>query len=151
MSLDLGKIRAAPPESCVAADLPPTFSPVIRSIDAALLWVGVNRRVKDVWIAARNVETDAPKALLKRRQSRGQLSPGIAAVGRFEEAAFRPLPRAVLPRPLPSRPQVGVNDLRIRRVERDLDRAGVFVLIQHATPRRAPVNRPIDAALSVGP
>src|SRR5215510_8937905 len=139
MNLDLGEIGAAPPEPPVAADPPPAFSRVIGTIDAAFLRVGVNSRVKDVRIAPRNVEPDASEALLKRRQSRGQISPGIAAVGRLEEAAFGPLPRAVLPRPLSSRPQVGVNDLRIRRVERDLDRAGVFVLIQHALPRRAAV------------
>src|SRR5262245_63737591 len=77
MNLDLGEIGAAPPEPPVAADPPPAFSRVIGTIDAALLRVGVNSRVKDVRIAPRNVEPDASEALLKRRQSRGQLSPGI--------------------------------------------------------------------------
>ena len=48
-------------------------------------------------------------------------------------------PGAVLPRPLSSGPQVGVNDLRIRGIERDLNRAGIFVFVQHAPPRRAAV------------
>src|SRR5262245_8554781 len=149
MRLDLGEIGAAPPEARVTADLPPAFSRVIRTIDAALLRIGFYSRIKNVRIAARNVEPDAPEALLEGWQSICQLLPGIAAVCRFEEAALRPLPRAVLPRPLPPSPQVGVNDPRIRGIERDLNRAGVFVPVQYGLPSRATIQRSIDSALFV--
>src|SRR5262245_28612205 len=84
MNLDLGEIGAAPPEPRVAADPAPTLSLVIRTIDAAQLRVGVYSRVKNFRIAARDVEADAPKAMLKCVQSICQFLPGVAAVGRFE-------------------------------------------------------------------
>src|SRR5205807_1562520 len=81
----------------------------------------------------------------------GQLPPGGAAVGRFVQAAAGPLPGSVLPRPLPRRPQVGVDDLRVGRVEGEGDGAGVLVLGQHLVPGLAAVAGAEDAALGVGP
>ncbi len=80
---------------------------------------------------------------------RGELFPRGAAVRALEEAALGPLPLAVLPRALPRGPQGGVDDVRIRRVERHGRGARVLVLVKDHRPRPAAVRRPEDAALGV--
>ncbi len=82
-------------------------------------------------------------------QTVGELFPGRAAVCRFEKAALFALPRTVLPRALPPGPEVGVNNLRIRRVKLDLHRAGVLVFVEDAFECLAAVGRSIDAAFGI--
>ncbi len=68
--------------------------------------------------------------LLERRQTGAKSLPRGARVGRFEQAAAGSGEHAVLPRPLARLPQHSVNDVRVHRIEHDVDRAGVLVLVE---------------------
>ena len=84
------------------------------------------------------------------RQPARERLPGVAAVGRLEEAARRAYVRVVVfPRPLPRGPQRGVDRPRVRRIERDVDSARVLVLVEDALHRASAVGGAVDAALRV--
>src|SRR5205823_10697812 len=104
--------------------------------------------VEPLGVGARDLQPDAAQRLL-RRQTAGQLLPGRAAVGRLEHAAGRTAEVAVLPRPLPRRPQRGVDGVGTGRIDDDVDAAGVLVLVQHLLERLAAVGGAEDAALRV--
>src|SRR5439155_12733555 len=96
------------------------------------------------------IEADAPEPLLGGRQAPSQRPPRRAAVSRLVQPAILALPGAIFPRPLARLEQDGVDRLRIARIERQRHAAGVLVLVQHALPILAAVNRAINAALLVG-
>ncbi len=81
---------------------------------------------------------------------RGELLPGVAAVGGFEKTAAGAGPRAVFPGALARGPQHGVDGARVGGIEREVDRAGVFVFVEHLLPRVAAIGGAEDAALGVG-
>ena len=88
-------------------------------------------------------------SLVPFRQAFGHLVPRVAAVRRPVDAASRPAarepPRA--PAPLVRR---RVEHRRVRRVEGEVDEAGVVVDVEDLLPRLAAVRGPVDAALGVG-
>src|SRR5262249_17878642 len=94
-------------------------------------------------------DANAPQLVLGAGQAPRELSPGGAAVRGLVESTVRPVPGAVLPGTLPRGPQVGVECLRVPRVERERDRAGVLVLVQHLLPATAAIRGPEHAALLV--
>src|SRR6185295_18163337 len=102
-------------------------------------------------IASRDVEADAPETLREIGQPLRQRDPMVAAIGRLPEPAAGSLPRAVLPRPLPRRPERRVDRVGLRWVDAERDRAGVLVAVEHSLERLAAILRPKDSALFVRP
>src|SRR5262249_6575967 len=76
--------------------------------------------------------------------------PVRAAVGGLEEAAAGTVRRRVdEPRRTADGPERRVHRLRIRRIERQIDRADAVALVEHLLPRRAAVLRSIHAAIGM--
>ena len=78
------------------------------------------------------------------------LLPGLAAVGRLEEAAAGAAARHLVLDAV-RLPQRGVDHARVLAIDRDVDRAGLGVAEQHLLPALAAVDRLEDAALVVVP
>src|SRR6266513_4890634 len=62
IDLDLGKVTASAPDSPIGIDQLPTFSCIIRAVDAADLR-GIDGSVKPISIARSNSYTDAAQSL----------------------------------------------------------------------------------------
>jgi hypothetical protein len=72
------------------------------------------------------------------------------SVERKSPAAWSVVTVLVLPRALPRSPEDGVDGLRVRRIEREVDRPGVLVAVEDLLERLPAVDRAEDAALRVG-
>ena len=160
------------PQPGFAVDASPCGARVVRKIDSAGCWRGfrrgaaaaaeasrhraariVHHRPQPPRIARRNRDPD-PSHELVRGQAAAQLLPRIAAVNRFVQAATRQV-RGRIHRPwrTPRRPQRSVQHPWILWVDRQVHRADVVRiarLIENLLPCRAPVHRPVDAALRIG-
>src|ERR1700757_1450915 len=80
--------------------------------------------------------------------NRFQVTP--PSVERYRQPAPRPAPREVPGWPA-CLPQRGINDAWIVRIEADIDRAGVLVLVQHLRPGLAAIGRTEHAAFGIRP
>src|SRR5438874_10036570 len=91
---------------------------------------------------------DAPEYARGQAVAR-QVGPARAAVGRAVQAAPRTAAREVPWQPscLPER---GIDDARVVRIEADIDRAGLLVLVEDLAPGLAAVGAAEHAALGVG-
>ncbi len=142
----LAEVPAAAPDALVARHLRPRRARVVGAVEPALL--RVHDGVDAPAVGGRHGDADAPEAL--GRQPRRQRLPRRAAVGRLEDAAARAVRRRVdAPRRTPRVPERGVHDLRVLRVELQVDRADVLVLVEHLLPRGAAVAGAEDAAVGV--
>src|SRR5262249_52955126 len=126
----------------------PGRSLVVRAKDAASLPCGLDRGVDDVVISRRNGQSDAPQ--LSRGQGAGsgpQPRPRRAAVGGFVNRALgAAVDQCVeVAAALPAR---GVDDIGVRRIERDVSDAGVFADAQDGLPRLAAVGGFVKAAIA---
>ena len=131
----------------IGRDSRPAVACVVRAIDADRL-PRRDRRVDAARLARRDRDVGLHDVL---RQTACQRTPGRAAVGRFEDAAVGAVPGAVLPRTLTRLPQTRVDDVGIPRIELEVRRAGVLVLVEHFLKRSSAVDRSEDAALFVRP
>src|SRR4030095_15526610 len=113
-----------------AIDPLPALTGVARPVKAAKLLRSIDGGIEARGVARRHTEADASQSLYKSRKPLCQGSPRRTAIGGLVEPTAGTLPGAVLPRPLPGRPQVRVHDLRIRWIESQSDCAGVFVFIE---------------------
>ena len=82
-------------------------------------------------------------------QAAGELLPGAAAIGRFEDAAVRAVPSGVLPRAFAGLPQCGIDDIGVGRVDHDAGGADVLILVEDLLEGLAAIGRAVDAALGV--
>ena len=114
------------------------------------LRLGFDERVHAAGIGGRDRDADAAEAVRDGWESGGELLPGVAAVGGFEKTAAGAGPRAVFPGALARGPQHGVDGARVGGIEREVDRAGVFVFVEHLLPGVAAIGGAEDAALGVG-
>ena len=103
-------------------------------------------RVKDFRIT----RGDGEVGLDDGGQATGEFLPGIAAVGRFEDAAVGPAKRPVFEEALLLLPERGVDGVGLARVEPDVVAAGVFVLVENLLEAGAAIGGAEDAALRVG-
>src|SRR5579864_3562656 len=85
------------------------------------------------------------------RQSFGQLLPALPAVSGLKDAPASPIPRTILPWPLPRLPQRGVSHVRVGGINLDISPANVFVLVEDLLEALPAISRPKNAALRVGP
>ena len=92
---------------------------------------------------------ESDPSLVTRGQAFRHLVPRVAAVRRPVDAASRPAAREP-PRAPPPLVRRRVEHRRVRRVEGEVDEAGVVVDVEDLRPRLAAVRRPVDAALGVG-
>src|SRR5262249_28311889 len=98
--------------------------------------------------AVRREDAEADAALVARGQSVGEFGPGGAPVGGPEDAAAGSTAVEAPPFAL-TLIHRGVERVRIARIHREVDGAGVFVLIQDFVPRAAAVRGLEDAALGI--
>ena len=146
---DVARVGRAREHARVAVDARPRLARIIRSEHAGVSRLDDGKHARRT--ARRNADADAADAIgVPRRQARGELAPGRAAVAGLEEAAVRPVEGAVFPRALPRLPQRRVDDVGVRGIEQHVDAAGVLVLVEHALEAPAAVDRSEDAALGVG-
>src|SRR5437588_430444 len=99
-------------------------------------------------VGARDRDMDAPEYARGQAVTR-QVGPARAAVDRAVQAAPRTAAREVPWQPscLPER---GVHDARVVRIEADIDRAGLLVLVEDLAPGLAAVGGAEHPALGVG-
>ena len=122
----------------VVAALLPALAAVLGAVEAALLVVGLDRRVDHVGIDRRDRQPDL--AHVARRQPGGQAAPGGAAVHRLVDAGASAAGQ--------QRPDVatalvggGVQHVGIARVELEIGDAGVGAEVEHPLPAGAAVAR----------
>ncbi len=147
---DVGEVVAAAPHARLVVHARPAGAGVVGPIDAADLARRGHPRVDAIRVARGDPDADAAQPLRRRREAARQRLPRRAAVGGLEQAARRPdVGVVVLPRALAGRPERRVHRLRVRRVEREIDRAGVLVFVENLLPGLSAVERAEHAALVV--
>src|SRR6185503_463532 len=92
---------------------------------------------------------DASETVREGRQTLRERLPRRAAVGRFEQSAAWAGEDTVLPWPLARLPHHRVDVNGVRRIEHDVDAAGVGILIENLLERASAVGGAEDAALLV--
>src|SRR5688500_18607014 len=123
----------------------PAGTAIVRSEQAAV--VGLDEHIDAAAIRRRDSHADlAPHAVWQPRAC--QLLPGVAAITRHMHAAAWPAAGHV-PGCAARLPEAREDDVRIRRIERDIRRAGLCVLLVHLLPCLAAIDRAIDAAFRV--
>ena len=148
---DVREVVAAPPHARLVVHARPALAGVVGPIDAGGLTRCGHPGVDAARVARCDADADAAETLRHGRQTASERLPRVAAVDRLEQAARRAGVRVVVfPRRLPRRPERRIDDLRVRRIEGDVDGAGVFVLVEHPLPRSSAIDRTEDAALAVG-
>ena len=132
------EVPAARPDTRVAAGARPVRSAVITPVHAALR--GIDDCVDAPRAGRRNGDSDV--ARFRRKPVSDDLGPVIAAVRRFEKTAAGTIRRRIdAPRRAARLPERGVENIRIARLEGEVDRAGVVVVVarEHALPRRSAI------------
>ena len=155
------RARPAPANPPVVVHALPGFPAVLRAIHARVL-LRFDGGIDAARPAARHGDANSAQAVGARRQAFRQLAPRVAAIRGFVEPASRRvdhfavarrederLAAANLPRRNPRRPEIGINDLWIRRIEDQISRAGVFVLVENLLPTQPAVGRTKNAALRI--
>ena len=110
--------------------------------------LGLDQRVHDVPVPAEDIHPDA--SLVAIGESLGQFRPGVAPV----QGAVEPAPRSAPVEAPPGAPPLvhpREDGVGVARVHRHVDGAGVLIDIEDPLPALAPVLRPEDPALLVGP
>src|SRR5581483_228265 len=143
---DLAEVPAASPDALIARRLRPRRAAVVGAEEAALL--RVDDRVHAAGPRGGDRQPDAAASL--DRNPRVDLLPVVAAVGRLEDPAAGTVGgRVHAPRRTPRVPERRVDRARVRRIDREIDRADVVALEEHFLPRRAAVLRTEDAAIRI--
>ena len=131
------EIPSAFPDSIFRVHSPPVHARIVGAIEPALF--GIHDQVNAIGIRRRNRDTD-PSQSFRWQTVAGNLFPMIASVARFVKAAARPRRgRVDAPRRAAGLPERGVNDLRIVRVEGEINSSGVFVFEKDALPHFAAI------------
>ena len=131
----------------VVVDVLPRIAAVVRPVQPPLL--GLDDRPDPPRLGGRGSDADPPLGAFRQSLVAGDVGPGVAPVRRLVETAVRPAAREL--EGLPQRlPHGRVHDAGVRRVQRQVDCAGLVALVQHLLPRVAAVLRPEHPALLVG-
>ena len=145
---DVGEVVAASPDARFGVHPRPARARIVRSVEAGC--ARGRPRVDPFPVTRRDADPDAAHAVGVRRQAAGERLPRAAAVDGLEQTARgSAVGVAVFPRSLTRGPEHGIHGLRVRRVEGEVDRAGVLVFVEHSLPRPSAVARAIDAAFVV--
>ena len=150
IDLHLIEVAVPPPQTLVRVHEAPALAGVVRPVQPPTLRCA-HDRIHARGSAGGHGEADATESIGRSGEPRGDRSPRGAAIDRLVEPVVRRQgPRASdLPRRLPRRPQRGEHRFGIGRVDRDVHRAGVLVLVQDLLPRLAAVRRAKQAPLFV--
>src|SRR5712664_3270059 len=130
----------------------PGFAGVVGTVDAGAIFFRFHRGVDPIRLALRNGNADAAEAVLGRGKPLGERAPGVPTIDGFEESAAGANERfaaANFPRSDARGPENGVDSLRIRRIEREIGGAGVFILVQDLGKSLAAVGGAKNAALLI--
>ena len=143
---DVRVVERALADVAAGVDHLPGRAGIVGHQQAAVLVL--DQRVDAVGIRGR--QRDADLADHPRRHARvaRDLFPGLAAVGRLEEAAARTAARHLILDAI-RLPHRRVHHARVLAIDRDVDRAGLGVAEQHLLPGLAAVDRLEHAALVV--
>ena len=142
---DMNVVPGARPQDAVVVDELPGLAVIIAAPQAALVDFGLDNRVNAVRAARGDRDANLADEF---RQAAAKLLPGIAAVGRFPDAARRAT-RLDEPRSATVLPHRGIHDARICRVHGEIRRAGLVVHLQHGCPGLAAIAAAVDAAFGV--
>src|SRR6185312_7558866 len=143
------KVVPSSPKTLIAVELLPALACIVAAVDTAVCRIGSNGRIQPRRIARRDAKPDPGKPLADIGQTLCKLVPGRAAIGRLIQPAVGPVPRTVLPGTLAAGPEIGVYDLRIDRIDRDLDRPGVLIFVEHFVPVFAAIRASEYAAFRI--
>src|SRR5271170_386821 len=144
------EIPTAHPEAVIGGDVAPVLACIVRAVNSAL--VSIHER-KDSLAAFTGGDGDSDAAQSLARKSMGRDLPPIhSAVRGLVKAAARPIRgRIDAPRRAARLPQRRIHNLRIARLETEINRAGVVVLCEDLFPARAAIRRAVHAALCIRP
>ena len=143
---DLVEVERPRPERLAAVDERPRRAAVVGAVQAASRALRFDLRVDHFRIRLRDVDPDLADQVVG--QSVADAAPVVAAIRGLVDAAFARRPAADdRPRLALRAPRARVNLVRIRRVDRDRDDAGLIVDEQHLLPGPAAILRPIHAAI----
>ena len=143
----MGVVEGALADVPAVVDQRPGRSRIIGTEQPAVL--GFDDRVDAIGVGARNRHADLADHRGRQARTTADLGPGLAAVGRLEEtAAGTSAGHRVLD---PERfPQSREHDVRVVRIDRDVDAACLGVAKQLPLPGLAAVGALEDAALFAG-
>ena len=145
----VGEVVAASPDARLRVHPRPGRARIVGSIEPG--GARGDPRVHPPGIARRDADPDPTQAVRRGGKTARQRLPRGAAVGRLEQTARRAgVGVVVFPWTLARGPEHGIHDLRVRRIERQVDGACVFVFVQNLLPRPAAVAGAKHAALLVG-
>ncbi len=148
VDVDVVEVERPGAQALAAVDERPRFAGVIGAVQAAFVAGRFDHRVDDAWIAARDVDIDLADQFAG--QAGADLFPGLAAVNRLEDAAFR---RGAAADDVPALAEAFVHgrvkDVRVLPIDFDVAAARFVVDEQRLLPRLAAIGRLEDAALVV--
>ena len=148
---DLGEVGGAPGDAAFGVDPLPALASVVGAEESARPCRGFDDRVHPIAVARSDRDADPAQALGGGGETLRQLPPVVPAVGRDEEPAARPaVSVAVLPGTLPRRPEDRIDLVGICRIESEIDRSRVLVLVEDLPPGLPAVGRAEHAALRIG-
>ena len=147
VGVDLGEVPGPLADAAVLAHPHPVATRVVGAVQAAVF--RLDHGVDAVGVGLGDGHVDAAEDPCRQALAL-QFAPGEAAVGRAEQPAARPA-AGEIPGLATHLPQGGVDDLRVVRVEGDVDGAGVLVAVEHLGPGLAAVGGAEHAAFGVGP
>src|SRR5262249_25411518 len=150
VDLDLGEVVPPAIETPIGAEQVPCLAAVVGPVDACP-YARLYRRVNDAVFGGGDPDAAPSQASVVARRRLHQRLPAAAAVGGLVEAALRPRPVAVLPRPLPACPEVAVDGVGVLGIEYHLCRSGVGVRAEDLLPVLAAVARLVEPPRLVRP
>src|SRR5437870_9318182 len=127
---DMRVIPGALAEAAVLVHPFPFFAAVLGAIESSVL--GLDQRIDAASIRPRNRNADAAEQPLWQTVPL-KAFPGASAVGGLIEAAARAA-AGQTPWRAAGFPECGEQDVRVRRVKADVDRAGLVVLVENSLP-----------------
>ena len=141
------EVERALPDVPVAVDECPRQAPVVGAVQPAPL--GLEVRPYPVRIRAGHGNRDLAEHAVRKARAAREVGPRVAAIGGLEDPRpFATAPQA--PRLAVHLPQRRVQDVRIARIQDEVDGSRALVAEEHLLPRVSPIGRPEDAALRVG-
>src|SRR5215469_14396934 len=135
---DATEIPTALPDAMIGRNAAPTCSCVVGAINAP--FARIDEGVHAAAISAGSDSDADPSQLFLGEAAAGDLFPGEAAIGGFiKTAAITARGCVNAPRRAARLPQRGVNDVRISRIEAQIDGARVVILAKDLLPMHAAV------------
>ena len=148
MGDDVHVVPGPPRQLGLARGLDPRVAVIVAAVQAALTTFGFDHRPHPTPLGGRDGDADLAERAVGQTRVLREVRPGVAAVVGAPQTRAR---TAGVDRPerAAGLPGGGEDAPRVRRVEREIDGAGLLTDVEDELPRVAAVGRAVDAPLGV--